>query len=128
MSTEIEMKRRGTKAFIDSDPTVIVLTPYVTTITPGGGRELTASDPRAEQTFKVIPMTFDQRPTVTTGGVERIIDYTLLGEWDSEGAVWDRFTLDDMTDGYLLVVALSDGHGYEKKFLCERHLYEDGVA
>lgn len=124
---ELEQQRRITKAFIDKDPTVIVLTPYAEEITAGGGRQLVAGDPRPEQTFKLIPMTFDQRPTVTAGGVERIIDYTLLGTWDSEGAVWDRFTLDDPNE-YFMVVAIADGHRYEKKFLCERHLFKDGVV
>lgn len=124
---EIDRQRRITKAYIRADPTVIVLTPYAEEITAGGGRQQVAGTPRAEQTFKVIPMTFDQRPTVTTGGVERIIDYTLLGEWNAEGAVWDRFTLDDPNE-YYLVVAIADGHKYEKKFLCERHLFKDGVV
>lgn len=125
--SELEQQRRITLGFINRDPTVIVLTPYTETVTAGGGRELVAGTPRAEQTFKVIPMTFDQRPTVTAGGVERIIDYTLLGAWDAEGAVWDRFTLDDPNE-YYLVVAIADGHRYEKKFLCERHLFKDGVV
>jgi hypothetical protein len=125
--SELEMQRRTTKAFIDADPTVISLIPQSETITPGGGRKFTQDQPRADQTFKVIPMTFDQRPTVTAGGVERIIDYTLLGEWNAEGGVWDLFTLQDPNE-YYLIVAIADGHGYEKKFLCERHLFKDGVS
>lgn len=125
--SELEAQRRQTKAFIDADPTVIALVPQSETITPGGGRKLEQDQPRADQTFKLIPMTFDQRPTVTAGGVERIIDYTLLAEWDAEGAVWDLFTLPDSPDEYYLVVAIADGHKYEKKFLCERHLLKDGV-
>lgn len=124
---EVERQRQMTRAFINADPTVITLTPYVETITAGGGRRLEPGTPRPDQTFKLIPMTFDQRPTVTAGGVERIIDYTLLGEWDAEGAVWDRFTLEDPNE-YYLVVAITDGHGYERKFLCERHLMRDGVS
>lgn len=124
----LTVQRRLTKAIIDDDPTEIILTPYNMAITTGGGRSLEPSDPRPAQRFKVIPMTYDQRPTVTTGGVERIIDYTLLGEWDCDGAVGDRFTLDDLTDGYLEIVAVASGHKYEKKFLCERHLYRDGVV
>lgn len=128
MGADTMAQRRQTKAFIDMDPTTIVLTPQTSTITPGGGRAMGAGNPRAEQVFKVIPMTFDQRPTVTADGVERIIDYTLLGEWDAEGEVWDTFVLDDTSGEYYLVVAITDGHGYEKKFLCERHLFKDGVV
>ena len=122
-----DAQRAITTAFIQDDPTAIVLTPQVVTVTPGGGRAMVPGTPRASQTFKLIPMTFDQRPTVTAGGVERIIDYTLLGEWDSVGEVWDKFDLGDETE-YYLVVAIAPGHGYEKKYLCERHLYQDGVS
>lgn len=125
--SELDHQRRMTKAFIDADPMVIALIPQSTTITPGGGRKLEQGQPRADQTFKLIPMTFDQRATVTAGGVERIIDYTLLGEWDAVGEVWDMFTLDDPNE-YYLVVAISDGHKYERKYLCERHLFKDGVS
>lgn len=125
---ELDAQRRITKSFIEADPTTIVLTPQVVTITAGGGRKQELGTPRQEQTFKLIPMTFDQRPTVTAGGVERIIDYTLLGEWDSEGEVGDTFTLSEDAAEYYLVVAITDGHGYEKKLLCERHLFRDGVA
>ena len=120
-------QRAITTAFIADDPTSIVLTPQEVTTTAGGGRSMVAGTPRAAQTFKLIPMTFDQRPTVTAGGVERVIDYTLLGEWDSVGEVWDKFDLGD-TNEYFLVVAIAPGHGYEKKYLCERHIYQDGVA
>lgn len=126
--SELDAQRRTTKAFINADPTTIVLTPQVTTITDGGGRKMEPGDPRAEQVFKLIPMTYDQRPTVTAGGVERIIDYTLLGEWDAEGEVWDTFTLEEDATEYYLVVAITNGHGYEKKFLCERHLFQDKVS
>lgn len=125
--SDVEAQRRQTEAFIAMDPRTIVLTPMVEVVTPGGGRAMEAGTPRAEQTFKLIPMTFDQRPTVTAGGVERVIDYTLLGRWDAEGEVWDVFTLEGTAERYQ-VVAISDGHQYEKKFLCERHLYKDGVS
>jgi len=125
---EVETNRRITKAFIDASPTVVSLIPQEETITPGGGRKLEDGSPRPDQTFKLIPMTFDQRPTVTLGGVERIISYTLLGEWDCQAGIWDKFTLPDQPDDYYLVVAIADGHGYEKKLLCERHLLRDGVS
>lgn len=123
----MDVQRSLTEAFIRDDPTSIILTPQVVAVTPGGGRSMVPGTPRAAQTFKVIPMTFDQRPTVTTGGVERIIDYTLLGTWDSVGDVWDKFTLSDPNE-YFLIVAIAPGHGYERKYLCERHIFEDGVS
>jgi hypothetical protein len=115
-----EVQRRQTKAFIAMDPTDIVLTPVVETATPSGGKTRRDGTPRATQRFKVIVMTFDQRPTVTTAGVERLIDYTLLGEWDAEMAVGDKWQDED--GGWIEIVAMAEGHGYERKALCSRHL------
>lgn len=123
MGTMIEAQRRVTKAFIDQDPITLSLTPQTETVTAGGGRQFELGTPRDPQTFKLIPMTYDQRPPVTAGGVERIIDYTLLGEWDCIGEVWDLVELGP--NEYLMVVAITDGHQYERKFLCERHLFQD---
>jgi hypothetical protein len=115
-----EVQRRQTKAFIAMDPTDIVLIPVVETSTPSGGKIRKDGTPRAVQTFKVIVMTFDQRPTVTSAGVERLIDYTLLGEWNAVMAVDDKWQDED--GGWIEIVAFTDGHGYEKKALCARHL------
>ena len=125
--TEIAAQTRITQAFINNDPTEIELFPQEEQITPNGGRTRVVGAARALQTFKLIPMTFDQRPTVTAGGVERIIDYHLLGMPDAVVLVDDVFFLDDFPDDYFLVVAVSDGHQYEKKVLVERHLMKDGL-
>ena len=126
--TILDAQRRVTQSFIDTDPTDIILTPHTDEVTGSGGRARVAGDPRDVQTFKVIPMTFDQRPTVTAGGVERIIDYTLLGAWDCVMEVGDTWTLVEGAREYYEVVAITDGHGYERKGLCERHLFKDGEA
>ena len=125
--TTLAVQQALTAAMIADDPTDIVLTPYERTVTAGGGTTYVAGQPRESQTFKLIPMTFDQRPTVTAGGVERIIDYTLLGTADAIGEVWDQFVLDDPSE-YFLIVAIAPGHGYETKFLCERHRFQDKVT
>jgi hypothetical protein len=59
--------------------------------------------------------------------VERIIDYTLLGMPDALVEVNDVWFLDSAPDDYFLVVAITDGHGWERKVLCERHLMRDGL-
>jgi hypothetical protein len=115
-----------TSAFIAADPTEVVLVPTVETITASGTKLRTVGTPRDPQTFKLIPMTFDQRPTVTADGVERIIDYTLMGMPDAVAELWDTWSTD--TGDYYLVVAITDGHGYEKKLLLERHLGRDGLG
>ena len=126
-AAELAAQQRITEGFIAIDETSVVLIPQTETITPNGGRRLTEDTPRDAQPFKVIPMTFDQRPTVTAGGKERLIDYTLLGTVDSVVEINDIWFLDDQPESYYLVVAITDGHGYERKVLCERHLMKDGL-
>lgn len=124
---EIAAQTRNTQAFIAMDPTVIELFPQEEQITSTGGRTMVTGTSRGDQTFKLIPMTFDQRPTITAGGKERIIDYHLLGMPDAVVLVNDVFFLDDFPDDYFLVIAVSDGHQYETKVLVERHLMKDGL-
>lgn len=120
MTTPLAVNQAMTAAFIANDPTSIILTPQAIQVQGNGSRKLVAGTPRAAQDFKLIPMTFDQRPTVTADGVDRIISYTLLGAHDSNMEVWDTWT---DTDGTIyLIVAMADGHGYEKKGLVERRL------
>lgn len=111
--------RLTTALFIDMDPTEVVLIPRVETPTATGGKSYTDGTPRTSQTFKLIPLTYDQRPTVTLAGVERIIDYHLLGLYDAEMAVGDFWMVDDTK---YEIIAMSDGHGYETKGLVFRHL------
>lgn len=111
--------RAQTTAFIATDPTSIVLTPTVRTRTAAGGWAVSDGVDRAAQTFKLIPMTYQQKPTVTVDGKERIIDYTLLGEWD---AIMERGDYWITEDGKRWeIVELAPGHGYETKGLVEVH-------
>lgn len=127
MTAELDAQIRNTQAFIAMDPTDIELFPQEEQITANGGRQQVTGTPRTVQTFKLIPMTFDQRPTITAGGKERIIDYHLLGMPDAVVEVNDVFFLDAFPNDYYLVIAVSDGHQYEKKVLVERHLMKDGL-
>lgn len=117
---ELQMKQRGTREFIAADTTRIALIPTETELLDSGARSSVDGTPRDEQDFKLIPMTFDQRATITVDGVERIIDYTLLGAHDCLMAVWDHWTGDD--GSIYTVVAVAPGHGYETKGLVERHM------
>lgn len=127
MTAELDAQIRNTAAFIAMDPTDIELFPQEEQITANGGRQQVTGAPRTVQTFKLIPMTFDQRPTITVGGKERIIDYHLLGLPDAVVQVNDVFFLDAFPEDYYLVIAVSDGHQYETKVLVERHLMKDGL-
>jgi hypothetical protein len=117
--TTLSIQRRMTEAFIADDPTTIVLIPTQRTLQSSGDRTASDGPPRLPQVFKLIPMTFDQRPTVTADGVERIISYTILGTYDSIMELWDHWK--DGEDTFV-IVAFTDGHGYEKKGLVERRL------
>jgi hypothetical protein len=119
MTVQQDIQRRMTREFIAQDPTTIALIPQQLEVQLSGSKKLVAQDPREPQDFKLIPMTFDQRPTVTADGVERIISYTLLGAHDCALEVWDTWSNDE---GTFLVVAMAPGHGYEKKGLVEHHL------
>lgn len=118
--TELDVQRRLTREFIASGPTTIALIPSEAVVRANGGTSMSDGTPRTPQQFKLIPMTFNQRPTFTIDGVDRIIDYTLLGEWNSVMEVWDHW--DDGEGGTNVIIALTDGHGYEKKGLVERRL------
>lgn len=118
--TELETQRRLTRDYIASDPTTVTLIPSIVTVLTNGGKDFSDGPPRLPQKFKLIPMTFNQRPTLTVDGVDRIIDYTLLGEWDSSMELWDHW--EDSEGGTNTIIAFTDGHGYERKALVERRL------
>lgn len=120
MSATLDLQRRQTKAFIAADTTVVTLIPTDVTVTTSGGRSKADGVPRVPQKFSLIPMSYDQQPRVTVDGIERIISYTLLGEWNCTMEVWDHWEGDD--GGLYTVVAVVNGNGYEKKGLVECHL------
>lgn len=117
-----DAQRKMTEAFINYEPVTISLTPQRIGVTAGGARTLIPGTPKPAQDFRLIFMgsVLNDRVTVTVDGVERVITYTLLGKWDADISVWDTWTGDDGTE--YLVVALSEGFGYEKKGMVERHL------
>lgn len=117
--TMLDIQRRLTREFIAQDPLTLELIPQALEVQLSGSKKLVAQAPREPQDFKLIPMTFDQRPTVTADGVERIISYTLLGTHDCAMGVWDTWSDDT---GIYLIVAFAPGHGYEKKGLVEHRL------
>lgn len=114
-----EWLRKQTQAFIATDPTSIVLIPSVRTRSASGGWTIEDGTPRPEQVFKMIPMTYQQKPTITVDGKERIVDYTLLGNWDAVMERGDHWTLPDGRRAE--IIELAPGHGYETKGLVEIH-------
>lgn len=122
VTAEMLQQRLLTKAFIDSSPIEITLTPRVEQRKPSGGIAMVSGPDRPKQTFRLIPMSHTERPvrsssvaTTADDGVQRRYDYTLLGEWNSQISENDQWLTDD---GQLLVVdAVVSYNGYERKGL-----------
>lgn len=113
------LQRDATHLMIEADPTTIALIPRdMTTKSRTGGQYREDMPARDPQVFKLIAMSYQEKPVVTPDGQERIINYTLLGDWDAVVEIGDHWT-----DGEFRyeVVSIEDGHGYETKALVERH-------
>jgi hypothetical protein len=120
MTTTLEAQRAMTAGFIKDDPTTASLIPVTRVRTASGGFTEQEGVVRAPQTFKLSLLAYDQRPTTTFSGVERVIDYHLIGLWDMEIAVGDYWI--DPAGTRLDVVGFSEGWDYETKAFISRHV------
>lgn len=116
----LNAQRQVTAAFIQDDPTSIVLTPSVRTTTPAGGYQDVDGPARPAQVVKLSLLNFDQRATTTVAGVERVIEYHLIGRWDMAIAVGDWWV--DTAGTRWDVVGFSEGWDYETKAFVSRHV------
>lgn len=115
VNLELQLKRDGTEWFIAAYPIVLVLTPVRRQKTGSGGTASIDQPQRAPQTMRLISMSYSQKPTITENGIEREIDLTLLGSWDSQMDVGDWWV-----DGEGLryeVVEMVPFNGYEVRGL-----------
>lgn len=119
-SVTLQAQRAVTAAFIADDPTTAALIPVTRVKQPGGGYTEQIGTPRANQTFKLSLLAYDQRPTITVAGVERLIDYHLIGPHDMAIAVGDYWV--DGAGTRYDVVSLSEGWEYEVKAFVSRHV------
>lgn len=110
---ELEVQRRLTAEFIDSDPTDLVLTPSTRVKQPSGSWKSVDGLARDSQRFKVITQADRNPPTLTVDGVERRADYIIMGYWDAILAPGDWWT--DAEGRRYEVIELSDGYGYMTK-------------
>jgi len=118
--TQLDVQRRMTAAFIADDPTTAQLIPVTRAAQPNGGYKEQDGTPRPAQTFKLSLLAFDQRPTITIAGVERIADYHLIGPHDMVIAVGDYWL--DAQGTRFDVVGLTEGWDYETKAFVSRHI------
>lgn len=118
------MQRRMTQALIEDDPTTAQLIPRIRVETSTGGYTLTDGAPRVAQTFKLSLLNSDQRPTITptstTGGIERIMDFHLIGPWNMSIEVNDYWV--DAEGTKYIVESFTEGWGYMTKAQVSRHV------
>lgn len=120
MSSLLDMQRNMTAVLIADDPTTAQLIPVARVAQPNGGFQEVPGTPRAAQTFKLSLLAYDQRPTITQAGVERIADYHLIGPWDMAIEVGDYWF--DAQGTRYDVVGLTEGWDYETKAFISRHI------
>lgn len=116
----LEAQRSVTAAFIADDPTTAVLIPRARVATSGGGYTKVEGVPRDPQTFKLSLLSYDDRPVITIAGVERRIEYHLIGSHDmtiAEGDYW----IDSEGTEYE-IVGFTEGWDYMTKAFVYRHV------
>lgn len=98
MGDEITLQRNLTKAFIDTMPRDLVLTPRTWEPTGLGGHTWVEGAPRPPQVMRLIEYNTTggpSEPIETPDGQLRVANYELLAEWDAEIGLWDIFTFDN---------------------------------
>lgn len=120
---ELRAQRKLTTAFIKTQPVVLTLHPRERVKQPAGGFTWTTDPegPRDPQTMRLNEPTLgvgNTRPTITQDGIERVVEFILLGAWDAEIGVYDVF---DHGGGRWEVVQLVHDNGYERRAIVARH-------
>jgi len=113
----LTLNRRITKKFIDELPVSLALVPRTRTKTPAGGFTWTEAAPRPLQTMTLIEPSVSPRPITTADGVERTIEFELLGQHDALLERYDVFTHDGKD--WEIVMMFHD-NGYEKRAMVSR--------
>lgn len=112
---EMQLLRDQTEWFIQANPFDLILIPINRVKQPGGGVAKVNQPPRAVQRLRLISMSYSQKPVITDDGIEREIDLTLLGAWDSEIDIGDHWR--DGEDLWYEVVEMVPYNGYEVRAL-----------
>ena len=112
MDKSLQVNRRLTRAFIQANPVTLVLTPRSKVRTPTGGTKWQEGTPRAPQVMTLIEPPTDPVPTVTADGVERRVNFMLLGRHDAAMERGDVFTHQGRD---WEIVEMFYDNGYEKR-------------
>lgn len=92
--SEDRANRKITKAFIDSNPTCLALTPYEKMDDDTGSWKYQAGKPRKEQTVRLVDPYSPAPPQRTIDGLERQVVVEMLTESDATVELHDRYSLD----------------------------------
>jgi len=114
---ELEINRSNTVEFININPLVVALTPVEKQKQPAGGYKMVDLAARAPQTFRIIELgaAYATRSVKGQDGVERTVNFWLLGAYDAVGAVNDHWTGDDGNEWE--IVDIIRPNKYEQRFL-----------
>lgn len=116
---ELAVLRAQTHWFIHTDPSAIALIPVIKAKNASGGYTRTDQPARGVQTFKLITLNDNAKPTVTADGVERLCDFQLLGEWDAIMEVGDYWR--DVNNRKHEIVEIVPSNLYETRGMVVRH-------
>ncbi len=108
---ELRVQKRLTTAFINTQPISVALTPRQKVRTPTGGAKLEELAPRDPQTMRLVEPPKPQLE-IALDGIQREVEFLLLGEYDAELGVYDTFS----HDGHdWEVVQLYHFNGWERR-------------
>lgn len=118
---ELSTQRLLTKAFIDTMPIELILTPREKIKTATGGSNFVEGAPRAVQIMRLIEYTTEmgQAPEASFGNSarQRYSQYELLAEWNAELEIYDIFEFDN--DKWNVIELLYNNQ-WEKRARVER--------
>lgn len=117
----LSIMRRMTVSMIKTNPIAIALIPEVKVRKDNGTMSYEDGLPRPIQTFMLIPSSYQTKPTQIVDGVERVIDYTLLGRWDAQMERGDHWVGEDGKHYKIIELVPYMPYAYEKKGLVECH-------
>lgn len=88
---ELAIQQKLTKAFIDTQPVDLVLIPRQKIKQPSGGVKWDELEPRDPQTLRLVEPSGAPITVRTADGIERVVDFLLIGEIDAEIGLYDVF-------------------------------------
>ena len=80
----LAVQRKVTHGFIMTQPVTVTLRKRVKVQQPAGGFAWEEDYERDPQVMRVVEPASQPQPVVTADGVDRVIEFMLLAEWDAE--------------------------------------------